>query len=107
MIKGVIFDMGGVIVDSEPLHEHCERQLLKECGVKLTAEVIAQVKGMRDEEAFKYYTSHFNLKERPEVLLQKKMLLFSKLVKKRVRVYPGFKELAKECKKKFKVGLVT
>lgn len=107
MIKGVIFDMGGVIVDSEPLHEHCERQLLKEYGIRLTADVMAQVKGMRDEEAFQYYTSRFNLNEKPEVLLQKKMVLFSKLVKKKVRVYPGFKELAKECKKKFKVGLVT
>lgn len=107
MIKGVIFDMDGVIVNSEPLHEHCERQLLKEYGIKLTPDVIAQVKGMRDEEAFQYYTSRFKLKERLEILLQKKMLLFSKLVKKKVRVYPGFKELAKECKKKFKVGLVT
>ncbi len=71
--------MDGVIVNSELLHEQCEKQLLKEYGIKLT----------------------------PEVLLQKKMFLFSKLVKNKVKVYPGFKELAKECKKKFKVGLVT
>ncbi len=107
VIKGVVFDMDGVIIDSEPLHEHCERALLKEYGIKLTQEVLAEVKGLRDKDAFQYYTSHFKLKENHNVLLQKKMLLFSKLIKKKIKMYPGFKELAKECKKKFKIGLVT
>ncbi|MBI5073377.1 HAD family phosphatase [Candidatus Woesearchaeota archaeon] len=107
MIKGVIFDMDGVIVDSEPLHEECEKKVMKEYGIKLTPETFAEVKGLRDKESFAYYTQKFNINERPEILMQKKMLLYNKLMKSRLKVYPGFKSLAKQCKQKFKVGLAT
>lgn len=107
MIKGVIFDMDGVIVDSEPLHEECDKKVLKEYGIKITPEIFAEVKGLRDQEAFAYYTQRFNINEKPEVLMQKKMQLYKKLMKSRLKVYPGFKSLAKQCKQKFKVGLAT
>ncbi len=35
MVKGIIFDMDGVLVDSEPLHKEVEQQMLKELGVDL------------------------------------------------------------------------
>lgn len=107
MIKGVIFDMDGVIVDSEQLHEFCEKQVLKEYNINLTPSIFAEVKGLRDKEALHYYSRRFKVNEHPEVLYQKKMELFLRLLKKRTRLYHGFKTLAKDCKDKFKVGLVT
>ncbi len=107
MIKGVIFDMNGVIVNSEKIHEHCEKEVLKHYNVFLTPEMFTEVKGMRDIETFQYYSSLFKIKEKPEILFEKKMELFMKLMEKQMRVYPGFKDLAKQCKKKFKIGLVT
>lgn len=107
MIKGVIFDMDGVIVDSEKIHEFCEKEILKQYNVALGPEIFAEVKGMRDIETFQYYSSIFKIKERPEVLFQRKMDLFMKIMEKRMRIYPGFKSLAKQCKNRFKVGLVT
>lgn len=107
MIKGVIFDLDGVIIDSEPLHEQCEREILKQFGAILTPDIFAEVKGLRDQEAFHYYTRRFNLKEKPEVLMQKKMQLYMKLLKKNMRPCPGFKDFAKQCKQKFKIGLAT
>ncbi len=107
MIKGVIFDMGGVIVDSEELHEHCEKEVLKQYNIVLTPEVFQEVKGMRDKETFQYYSKRFSIKEHPDVMFQKKMEIFMRLMQKRIRVYPGFKELAKKCKSRFKMGLVT
>lgn len=35
MVKGIIFDMDGVLIDSEPLHKEIEQQMLKELGVDL------------------------------------------------------------------------
>jgi HAD superfamily hydrolase (TIGR01509 family) len=107
MIKGVIFDMDGVIVDSEELHEHCEKEVLKQYNAVLTSELFKDVKGMRDKETFQYYSRHFDIKEHPDILLQKKMEIFTRLMQKKMRVYPGFKDLAKKCKNRFKVGLVT
>ncbi len=107
MIKGVVFDMGGVIVDSEPLHEYCEKKLLRQYDVRLKQQHINEVKGMRDKEAFLYYKARFKMSEDPQILMQKKMEIFVKLMKTKMKLYPGFKELAKQCKGKFKVGLVT
>lgn len=107
MIKGIIFDLDGVIIDSEPLHEYCEREILKQYNVLLTAEIFAEVKGLREQEAFSYYTTLFKIKESPEVLMQKKMQLYLRLLKKKIRLYPGFKSFAKKCRQRFKVGLAT
>lgn len=38
MFKAVIFDMDGVIIDSEPIHLKLEQKLLKELGVDMTKE---------------------------------------------------------------------
>jgi HAD superfamily hydrolase (TIGR01509 family) len=35
MLKGIIFDMDGVLIDSEPLHKKIEQQMLIELGVDL------------------------------------------------------------------------
>jgi HAD superfamily hydrolase (TIGR01509 family) len=36
MVKGIIFDMDGVLIDSEPLHKEIEQQMLIELGVNLS-----------------------------------------------------------------------
>mgnify|MGYP000918753818 CR=1 FL=1 len=37
-LKAIIFDMDGVIIDSEPLHFELERELLEEFGGKVSRE---------------------------------------------------------------------
>ncbi|MDP4291783.1 MAG: HAD family phosphatase [Bacteroidota bacterium] len=38
MFKALIFDMDGVLIDSEPLHKQIEQEILKELGVNLPLE---------------------------------------------------------------------
>ncbi|KAJ53227.1 HAD superfamily hydrolase (TIGR01509 family) [Clostridium tetanomorphum] len=37
MIKGVIFDMDGVMIDSEPIHFKLEQELFKELGIEISS----------------------------------------------------------------------
>ncbi len=46
----VIFDMDGVLVDSEPLHEEAVRTVATKYGIELTKEDIFSFKGMRVHE---------------------------------------------------------
>ncbi len=107
MIKGVIFDLDGVIVNTEPLHELCEKQILKRYNVRVSKEIFEKIKGLSDVDAFRFYISHFKIDEHPSLLIDKKKQLYIKLLKRKARLYPGFKTLAKQCKQKFKIGLAT
>ena len=58
MIEAVIFDMDGVLVDSEPLHRRAEREVVRELGFSIPTE---------EHNAFARTTDKFmwgNLKER-------------------------------------------
>ena len=55
MIKAVIFDMDGVIIDSEPLWQQTEVDLFRELGLTLTAEMQVETKGLRTDEMINYW----------------------------------------------------
>lgn len=45
MFPGIIFDMDGVIIDSEPLHHKAERKLLARYGITITTEELHSFAG--------------------------------------------------------------
>lgn len=49
MKQCVIFDMDGVIVDSEPLHQACERKMFHRLGIQVSAEEHDSLVGSTDE----------------------------------------------------------
>ncbi len=51
----VIWDMDGVIVDSEPLHCSAWRTTFKKHGVKLTEEEYQQFSGRRDDDTIRHF----------------------------------------------------
>lgn len=55
MIEAVIFDMDGLLVDSEPLWQEAEIEVLKKVGVPLTAEMTKQTMGLRTDEVISYW----------------------------------------------------
>ena len=46
MFKALIFDMDGVLIDSEPLHNKIEQDMLKELSVNLSPEEHYKFAGM-------------------------------------------------------------
>jgi len=52
-LAGVLFDMDGVQVDSEPLHTESFRRLFAECGVPMPAEIENGFRGHDDRAIFR------------------------------------------------------
>ncbi len=50
MIKAVIFDMDGVIIDSEPFWEEAEIEIFNKYGVPMTLEMCQDMKGRKIDE---------------------------------------------------------
>ncbi len=61
MIRAVIFDMDGVLIDSEHHWQRTERAIFGELGVELTDELLVQTRGLRTEEMVEHWSSRFNL----------------------------------------------
>ncbi len=59
MIKAVIFDLDGLLIDSEPLWQEAEMLIFKQVGITLTPELCLQTKGLRIDEVVGYWDQKF------------------------------------------------
>jgi mannitol-1-/sugar-/sorbitol-6-/2-deoxyglucose-6-phosphatase len=55
LIEAVIFDMDGLLIDSEPLWRRAIRDVLEEIGVVLSDSAVAQTMGLRIDEVVAYW----------------------------------------------------
>jgi HAD superfamily hydrolase (TIGR01549 family) len=69
MVNTVIFDMDGVLVNSEPVHQRHEREMYEELGLELTFEEQQSFVGMSAMDSWRFVIKKYNLKETPEELL--------------------------------------
>lgn len=58
MIKAVIFDMDGLLIDTEPHWQATEREVLGELGVEITPEMQVATFGLRCDEQIRYWYDH-------------------------------------------------
>ncbi|MCC5825908.1 hexitol phosphatase HxpB [Alkalimonas sp.] len=55
MVKAVIFDMDGVLIDSEPMWQQAELQVFSQLGVTLTPEQTRQTAGMTTQAVTRFW----------------------------------------------------
>ena len=68
-IKCVIFDMDGVIIDSEEIHKKAYYETFTAIGVDVTDELYKTITGSSTINAFQKLVAHFNLDKNPEELV--------------------------------------
>jgi mannitol-1-/sugar-/sorbitol-6-/2-deoxyglucose-6-phosphatase len=69
MYKAVVFDMDGVIIDSEPLWRKAYINIFERYGVRLTDDQLKQSQGLRVDEEVSFLYSKYKLKNlEPELI---------------------------------------
>lgn len=71
-IECVIFDMDGVIIDSEELHKKAYYETFESIGVQVSDKLYKTLTGSSTLNAFQKLVSHFNLKMDPQSLVLNK-----------------------------------
>ncbi len=71
-VQCVIFDMDGVIIDSEALHKKAYYQTFESIGVAVSEELYKTLTGSSTINAFQKLVAHFKLDLNPEDLVQDK-----------------------------------
>ena len=91
MIKTVIFDMDGVIVDTEPLHFEVSKGQLAELGIELTEELHNTFTGNSNKTIFKKLKEEHGLNRSVDELIEAKNLLFIQAFKdtQDIKMLPG------------------
>src|SRR3989344_6853803 len=107
MIKGIIFDMDGVIIDSEPAHMQAEKDLFKRYNVPVQDDDWGSMQGRTDLDIFssildKYSVSHVTAQE----LLEEKVKIYPKYAG-HIILFPGFDGLIRYLKPRYKIALAT
>lgn len=59
MFQAVIFDMDGLLIDSEGFWGKAESQIFQEIGVPVTEEMTSQTMGLRDDEVIEYWFARY------------------------------------------------
>jgi beta-phosphoglucomutase len=77
MIQTVIFDMDGVIVDTEPVHRYAYFQHFDELNIKVTEEMFTSFTGNSTRNVFQILKTIFNLEHEVEDLIQRKRTIFN------------------------------
>lgn len=93
MVKAVLFDLDGVLVDSEPISSEASDKVLAEVGIYLTDEERRDVFGKRTVDNYRNHIEKRGLNLDPHELVRKKNALFGKLIKGRLKPLPGVLDL--------------
>lgn len=81
MLKAVIFDMDGVIIESEPLHHYAYHQMFKDFKVEVSDTLYESFTGKSTLNVCKQVCDIFNLKNQPEELVATKRQHFDHVFK--------------------------
>ncbi|WP_027136622.1 HAD family hydrolase [Gaetbulibacter saemankumensis] len=79
MLKAVLFDMDGVIVDSEPLHHKAYHNMFEDVNIDVSNELYESFTGQATLPICERLCSEFNLKQSPQTLINLKRKHFKYL----------------------------
>ncbi len=101
MLQTVIFDMDGVIVDTEPVHKHAYYQHFKLLGIEVSEEIFATFTGNSTKNVFEKIKDHFGVIEDTTTLVEKKRSLFNAAfdIKEDLFLLEGVENLIKQLHK--------
>ncbi|MFE3868192.1 HAD family hydrolase [Flavobacterium sp. LS2P90] len=98
MIQTVIFDMDGVIVDTEPVHRYAYFQHFEELNIAVTEDIYTSFTGLSTRNVFQKLKESFEINQKVEDLIQRKRSIFNDAFdsKEDLELLEGVENLIKE-----------
>lgn len=111
MMRAMIFDMDGVIADTEPTHLKAFQKVLAEAGCPLTdQEYYAKYLAMDDRTCFEAVLRANGRPVDPVVikhLVEQKSRYFDEAMKERMMIYPGVEAFVRKAAQKYLLAVAS
>lgn len=88
-LLGAIFDLDGLLVDSEPVQATAFNMVLEEYGINLGEDEFSELVGIETIENFRMLRRRYSLPETAERLLERKTVFYHELVRTQLAPMPG------------------
>jgi HAD superfamily hydrolase (TIGR01509 family) len=98
MLSAIIFDLDGLLADSEPWWNQIDAKLLAEYGVKYCGEYHQNVVGVSYRLAVEFYKKAFGLSVPTEDMMRRRGEIATEFFANRVDLFPNVKEVLKELR---------
>ena len=103
----VIFDMDGVVLDTEPLYTKAEIRLFGEYGVEIPEEDWPLFRGCAEQDFFDLSMARYSIAEDKNVFIDKGREYVKEEFRRGLTFMPGFHKLHARIQKQYSTGLVT
>jgi HAD superfamily hydrolase (TIGR01509 family) len=107
LIRAVIFDMDGVVVDSEPLYQQAEERLFREYGVTIPPEDWKLFRGCTEKRFYRLVHERYHIRESADVLRRKGREYVLSAFEADLEFKDGFTALHSRLREHYRLGLVT
>lgn len=104
MIDSIIFDMDGIIIDSEPLWEKAEIELIKNHGKNYNNKYRENIIGLNQKDSVKLLKHTFTLTGSIDQIIEQRKEILLEIYRKELKLLPGILKLLDEAKE---LGLKT
>lgn len=89
----IVFDMDGLMVDSEPLSRQAWDEYLRPYNQNISDDLQSRIIGLRGDQSSTLIREAFNLPKPADVILEERRLIYQQLRAQGVPVMPGLMEL--------------
>lgn len=103
----ILFDMDGVLVQSEPLHFEADAVVMARYGVTLDPKSMHEFFGASENETFSTLVDRYSLNQSPESLIEEKEAVLLEMLENNLVVFPKATEILTRLQPVKRLALVT
>jgi len=107
LMKAIIFDMDGLMIDTEVLYHKTDREIAKSFGKTVSDETLGKMMGRKPIESYTIFCNDLGINEPVEDLLKTRYDLVEKLLLNEVKPMPGLFNILNEFRGKMKLAIAT